>query len=152
MIRNVGGNGQGQGAAGSAHTSGRRNIRDIMSYHELSKDTKKSRAAERKRLVSLYGKVKDKKDYLTLFQDDFSTFGWQQQYLCLNPTLEGEIPQGSVGEWKYPAFVHEGIAKALKPHQIAGARFMWGHVSLENGGFGCVLADFMGNFLVFFFA
>lgn len=45
-----------------------------------------------------------------------------------------------------PVFINERIARAMKPHQLEGARFLWRELTAggEEGGHGCLLAHTMG--------
>lgn len=131
----------------------RRDIRAVND-HQLTTATRNARTRERervKRLTTLLHttivKEKDKKaevkseTYITP-----ASIGIEEDSgrVCLNAFADGVLPSGESGLEDSPAMVHPDISRALKEHQIIGARFIWSHISVGPDGFGCILADYMG--------
>ncbi|KAL3667850.1 hypothetical protein V7S43_007400 [Phytophthora oleae] len=121
----------------------RRKIADVMDDEDLEDNTRKAREAEAKRakkIDAILGNFSAlSEDQLAVPDED------EEKKLCINPTSsDGTPPTGEEGTEDAPVFVYQDVASKLKPHQVIGARFLWGHVAVEPKGFGCVLADFMG--------
>ena len=49
----------------------------------------------------------------------------------------------SVASDRFTVNLEPELLSKLKPHQLEGVKFMWGHLS-NSDGFGCILADEMG--------
>jgi SNF2 family DNA or RNA helicase/flagellar motility protein MotE (MotC chaperone) len=112
----------------------KKKLAELIGDDELDEATKRARDAERARASRLN---------LSLSEDQLADEG-EAVRICLNIDTDGSIPTGEEGTAEAPVFAHHEIAGRLKKHQIIGARFMWSHIAAEPGGFGCVLADFMG--------
>ncbi|KAG7397072.1 hypothetical protein PHYBOEH_001286 [Phytophthora boehmeriae] len=120
----------------------RREIADVMDDAELDDSTIQAREAEARRAERIEAILGN---FSTLSEEQLAVAPEEKQTLCLNPvSTDGTPPTGEEGAEDEPVFVYKDIVNKLKPHQIAGARFLWGHIAVEPNGFGCVLADFMG--------
>ncbi|ETN08817.1 hypothetical protein PPTG_11635 [Phytophthora nicotianae INRA-310] len=116
----------------------RRKIAEVMDDEDLDDSTRRAREAEAKRAEKIDAILGN---FSNLSEDQLAV----EKKLCLNPvSTDGSPPEGEEGTEDAPIFVYKDIVDKLKAHQIAGARFLWGHVAVEPQGFGCVLADFMG--------
>ncbi|CEG47162.1 transcriptional regulator atrx [Plasmopara halstedii] len=140
--KKVGGKRKTKQSEGSERRNRRRKIADVMDDKDLELNTRKAREEEAKRAKRIDAILGS---FSNLSEDQLAVPHEKAKLLVLNPTLtDGTLPTGKEGTEDAPIFVYKDIVDKLKPHQIIGARFLWGHVAEEPQGFGCVLADFMG--------
>lgn len=131
--------------------TGRKAIRDLIDDSKLTRTTQEAIQAEAARIKRLTERnaaaaaADDDVDVVVIDDDtDVSPRLLQSTRVCINP---------SHGPREAAWYIPEEIASHMKPHQIAGVRFMWDVIvesvshardQSPSRGLGCLLAHFCG--------
>jgi len=102
-----------------------RKLLENVAARVLRESNQQRQVAQEKRRAELRSKLANSESYAS-----------QHDHIIINE-----------GKFEYQGLVHvnEDIGRRIKPHQIAGVRFMWNQiVTDEDGSQGCLLAHTMG--------
>ncbi|PIN19967.1 Transcription regulator XNP/ATRX, DEAD-box superfamily [Handroanthus impetiginosus] len=131
----------------------KKKIRRIIDDAELGEETKKKIAIEKERqerLKSLEARFSSKSVMMNSAVSDWSSFD-SAGVEMLGDTSGGYIINVVREEGEEAVRIPPSISAKLKPHQVAGIRFMWENIiqsvrKVRSGdkGLGCILAHTMG--------
>ncbi|XP_051119835.1 protein CHROMATIN REMODELING 20 [Andrographis paniculata] len=141
------------GVTTSTRRRRKKKIRRIIDDTELGEETKKKIAIEKERqerLKSLEARISSKSVTMTYSTSKVSSFDGTTAEM-LGDATAGYIVNVVREEGEEAVRIPPSISGKLKPHQVAGIRFMWENIvqsvrKVRSGdkGLGCILAHTMG--------